>query len=75
MHTILKRLRKEVTIGIDKPFVMIGEKINPTGNKKLAAALQAGNLDAVASWPSGRWPGAQMSWTSMWACRASTKSR
>ena len=47
MHTVLKGATKEVTIGIDKPFVMIGEKINPTGNKKLAAALQAGNLDAV----------------------------
>ena len=47
MHTVLKSAAKEVTIGIDKPFVMIGEKINPTGNKKLAAALQEGNLDAV----------------------------
>src|SRR5512136_2883000 len=47
MHTILKSAGKEVMIGIDKPFVMIGEKINPTGNKKLAAAMQAGNLDAV----------------------------
>ncbi len=47
MHTVLKSAGKEVTIGIDKPFVMIGEKINPTGNKKLAAALQEGNLDAV----------------------------
>jgi 5-methyltetrahydrofolate--homocysteine methyltransferase len=47
MHSILKGTSKEVIIGIDKPFVMIGEKINPTGNKKLAAALQAGNLDAV----------------------------
>jgi 5-methyltetrahydrofolate--homocysteine methyltransferase len=47
MHTILKSNKKEVTIGIDKPFVMIGEKINPTGSKKLAAALQAGDLDFV----------------------------
>jgi 5-methyltetrahydrofolate--homocysteine methyltransferase len=47
MHTILKSARKEVTIGIDRPFVMIGEKINPTGSKKLAASLQAGDLDAV----------------------------
>lgn len=47
MHTILRSGTKEVTIGIDKPFVMIGEKINPTGNKKLAAALQEGNLDFV----------------------------
>ena len=47
MHTILKSGKKEVTIGIDRPFVIIGEKINPTGSKKLAAALQEGNLDYV----------------------------
>jgi 5-methyltetrahydrofolate--homocysteine methyltransferase len=38
---------KEVTVGIDRPFVMIGEKINPTGRKKLASALAEGNLDFV----------------------------
>src|SRR5512135_1307157 len=47
MHTVLKSATKEVTIGIDKPFVMIGEKINPTGNKKLGAAMQAGDLETV----------------------------
>jgi 5-methyltetrahydrofolate--homocysteine methyltransferase len=47
MHTILKGKTREVTIGIDRPFVMIGEKINPTGRKKLAAALTEGNLDYV----------------------------
>jgi len=47
MHTILKSATKEVVIGIDRPFVMIGEKINPTGRKKLAAALSEGNLDYV----------------------------
>jgi len=47
MHTILKSSNKEVIIGIDHPFVMIGEKINPTGRKKLAAALSEGNLDYV----------------------------
>jgi 5-methyltetrahydrofolate--homocysteine methyltransferase len=47
MDTILRSGKKEVIIGIDKPFVMIGEKINPTGNKKLAEALQAGNLEYV----------------------------
>jgi 5-methyltetrahydrofolate--homocysteine methyltransferase len=47
MHTILKGKSKEVIIGIDRPFVMIGEKINPTGRKKLAAALAEGNLEAV----------------------------
>lgn len=47
MHTILRSAAKEVTIGSDKPFVMIGEKINPTGSKKLAAAMQQGDLEAV----------------------------
>ncbi len=47
MHTTLKGKSKEVTIGIDRPFVIIGEKINPTGNKKLAAALTEGDLDFV----------------------------
>jgi 5-methyltetrahydrofolate--homocysteine methyltransferase len=47
MHTILKGASKEVTVGIDRPFVIIGEKINPTGNKKLAAALSEGNFDFV----------------------------
>jgi 5-methyltetrahydrofolate--homocysteine methyltransferase len=45
MHTILKGKSKDVTIGIDRPFVMIGEKINPTGSKKLAAALAEGNYE------------------------------
>jgi len=47
MHTILKGVTKEVTIGIDRPFVIIGEKINPTGHKKLAAALTEGNFDYI----------------------------
>jgi 5-methyltetrahydrofolate--homocysteine methyltransferase len=47
MHTILKSDKKEVIIGIDKPFVIIGEKINPTGIKKLGQALVDGNMDYV----------------------------
>lgn len=47
MHTILKSATKEVIVGIDRPFIIIGEKINPTGRKKLAAALTEGNLDFV----------------------------
>ena len=47
MHTILRSATKEVMVGIDRPFVIIGEKINPTGRKKLAAALTEGNLDYV----------------------------
>jgi 5-methyltetrahydrofolate--homocysteine methyltransferase len=39
--------KKEVIISFDRPTVLIGERINPTGKKKLQEALQAGNLDIV----------------------------
>jgi 5-methyltetrahydrofolate--homocysteine methyltransferase len=47
VHTILKSATKEVKVGIDCPFVIIGEKINPTGHKKLAAALTECNFDYI----------------------------
>jgi 5-methyltetrahydrofolate--homocysteine methyltransferase len=47
MHTILKSNSKEVVIGVDKPFVMIGEKLNPTGIKNLGQALVEQNFDYV----------------------------
>ncbi len=47
MHTILKSEKKEVVIGFDKPFVIIGEKLNPTGIKKLGQALVERNMDYV----------------------------
>jgi 5-methyltetrahydrofolate--homocysteine methyltransferase len=47
MHTILKSNSKEVVIGIDKPFIMIGEKINPTGLKKLGQALVDKDMEYV----------------------------
>jgi 5-methyltetrahydrofolate--homocysteine methyltransferase len=47
MHTILKSNTKEVIIGADKPFVMIGEKLNPTGLKKLGQALVEQNFEYI----------------------------
>jgi 5-methyltetrahydrofolate--homocysteine methyltransferase len=47
MHTTLKSSSKEVVIGADRPFVMIGEKLNPTGLKKLGQALVEQNFDYV----------------------------
>ena len=47
MDTIIKSETQEVKISIDSPFVVIGEKINPTGRKKLAAALKEGNFEYV----------------------------
>jgi 5-methyltetrahydrofolate--homocysteine methyltransferase len=40
---------KTVAIGAQEPFVMIGEKINPTGRKKVAENIRAGNLEALLS--------------------------
>jgi len=47
MNTTLRSESKEVTIATDGPVVIIGEKINPTGHKKLAAALLEGNYDYI----------------------------
>jgi 5-methyltetrahydrofolate--homocysteine methyltransferase len=47
METTLKSLNETVIIGPDRPLVIIGERINPTGRKKLAKALEEGNLKVV----------------------------
>jgi len=47
VETILKGARKAVTIGLGRPTVLIGERINPTGKKRLAAALAEGDLEIV----------------------------
>ena len=47
MQTFLKSEQKTVVIDIEGPLVIIGEKINPTGRKKMAAALQAGDFDYI----------------------------
>lgn len=47
MQTILSSETGKIKISTDGPFIVIGEKINPTGRKKLAEALQAGNFDYV----------------------------
>jgi 5-methyltetrahydrofolate--homocysteine methyltransferase len=47
VKTLLKSHTKEITIDPEGPVVIIGEKINPTGHKKLAAALQENNFDYV----------------------------
>jgi 5-methyltetrahydrofolate--homocysteine methyltransferase len=47
METVLRSRSKEVVVSIDRPFVMIGERINPTGRKVLAAEMKAGIMDRV----------------------------
>jgi len=47
METTLRSKKETVVIGPDRPLVIIGERINPTGRKKLAKALEDGNLKLV----------------------------
>lgn len=47
METRVSSAKKEVIIGDKRPTVIIGERINPTGKPKLAAALQAGDLEII----------------------------
>ena len=47
--TIISSAKKEVVIGFDRPFVIIGERINPTGRKILAAEMVAGDFSRVIS--------------------------
>ena len=45
--TVLTSATKEVVIGFDRPFVVIGERINPTGRKLFQEQLRAGDLSAI----------------------------
>jgi 5-methyltetrahydrofolate--homocysteine methyltransferase len=47
MHSILRSATKEVVIGHDVPFVIIGERINPTGRKKFQEQLRTGDLSQI----------------------------
>jgi 5-methyltetrahydrofolate--homocysteine methyltransferase len=48
-ETVISSARREVIIGFDHPFVMIGERINPTGRKILAAEMAAGDFSRVST--------------------------
>jgi 5-methyltetrahydrofolate--homocysteine methyltransferase len=45
--TVVSSQTREVVIGLERPFVMIGERINPTGRKILAAEMAAGDFSRV----------------------------
>lgn len=46
-HTVVSSTTRAVAIGFDRPFVLIGERINPTGRKKLAEQMKAGDYSRV----------------------------
>ena len=57
-RTVVTSEKKKVVIGFDEPFCVIGERINPTGRKKLAEMMKNGDYslveaDAVAQVQAG----------------------
>ena len=46
-HTVISSATREVVIGFDRPFVIIGERINPTGRKLLAEEMRSGDFSRV----------------------------
>ncbi len=46
-ETRLSSHSKEIVIGPQRPFTVIGERINPTGRKRLAEAMRKGDFDLV----------------------------
>ena len=47
-HTVVRSATREVTIGSDQPFCLIGERLNPTGRRIFAEALRRGDLSRIA---------------------------
>jgi len=47
VETRLSSAAREVIIGHNRPTILIGERINPTGKKRMTEALKAGNLELV----------------------------
>ena len=48
-ETVVGSATREVVIGFDRPFVIIGERINPTGRKVLAAEMKIGDYSRVTA--------------------------
>ena len=46
-ETIISSVTKEIRIGFDQPFAIIGERINPTGRKMLAKEMAEGDFSRV----------------------------
>ncbi|WP_380052245.1 methyltetrahydrofolate cobalamin methyltransferase [Falsihalocynthiibacter sp. SS001] len=46
-RTVVESKSKTAIIGFDEPFCVIGERINPTGRKKLAAELELGDFSTI----------------------------
>jgi 5-methyltetrahydrofolate--homocysteine methyltransferase len=47
MHTVVRSATREVVIGPDQPFCLVGERINPTGRRIFAEQLRRGDLSRI----------------------------
>lgn len=47
--TVISSATREIAIGFERPFVIIGERINPTGRKRLAEEMKAGDFSTVVA--------------------------
>ena len=54
METKISSTKKEVVISDSGPTILIGERINPTGKKKLAGALKSGDFDVIQQEATGQ---------------------
>ncbi|HCV62662.1 MAG TPA: methyltetrahydrofolate--corrinoid methyltransferase, partial [Alphaproteobacteria bacterium] len=48
-QTLISSEKQEISIGFERPFCIIGERINPTGRKLLAAEMAEGDYSRVVS--------------------------
>ena len=48
-ETVVSSATRELVIGFDRPFVLIGERINPTGRKIMAEEMKVGDYSRVQS--------------------------
>lgn len=46
-ETVISSASREVVIGFDRPFTVIGERINPTGRRLLAEEMKSGDFNRV----------------------------
>jgi 5-methyltetrahydrofolate--homocysteine methyltransferase len=53
-ETVVTSAKKKVVLGFDQRFVMIGERINPTGRKLLAEEMARGDYSRVVADEIGR---------------------
>jgi len=57
MRTVLEGTGRKVTVDTESPFVVIGERINPSSRKRLADSLAQGNMSLVRHEAlAQRWP-------------------